>query len=101
MFPTEISKFLPHREVDFSIELVPGVAPTSKIPSMMSTLELVELKLQLKALQQKMALVRGKKCHHKLIGDGQKSIRHQKLNVAKGGVTKSIGFVVKCKFCHQ
>ena len=26
-------------------------------------------------------LVRVKKCHHKLIGDGQKSIRHQKLIV--------------------
>lgn len=38
---------LPNREVDFSVEVVHGEAPSSKEPYKMSTLELVELKLQL------------------------------------------------------
>ena len=45
VFPEHITDFPPHREVDFSIELVPQVAPTSKAPYKMSTPELVELKL--------------------------------------------------------
>jgi len=40
-------------EVYFSIEPVPGVAPTSKEPYRMSTLELVELKLELKEMLDK------------------------------------------------
>jgi len=48
VFPTNISKFLPPREVDFSIESIPRVAPTSKASYRMSTPELVELMLQLK-----------------------------------------------------
>jgi len=43
----------PHIEVDFSIELVPGVEPASKAPYKMSTLEFVELKLQLKEMLDK------------------------------------------------
>ena len=39
--------------MEFSIELVQGVAPTSKAPYRMSTLELVELKLQLKEMLDK------------------------------------------------
>lgn len=50
MLQAKISELLPHREVDFSIELVPGVAPTSKAPYMMCTPKLVELKLQLKEM---------------------------------------------------
>lgn len=38
----------PHREVEFSIELVPGTTPASKAPYRMSTPELVDLNLQLK-----------------------------------------------------
>lgn len=53
MFPVEISEFPPHRELDFSIELVPGETPKSKEPYRMSTLELVELKLSLKAILDK------------------------------------------------
>jgi len=45
-FPAEIPKLPPHKEVDFSIELVPGATPTSKEPYKISALELVELKLQ-------------------------------------------------------
>lgn len=48
VFPEEISEFPRHREVDFSFELVPGAAPTSKSPYRMSTPELAELRLQLR-----------------------------------------------------
>eukprot|EP00253_Pinus_taeda_P020658 PITA_20658 len=50
VFPEEITKFSLHREVDFSLELVPGAALASKAPYRMSTPELVELKLQLKEI---------------------------------------------------
>ena len=50
---TEILEFPPNREVDVSIELVPGATPTSKAPYMMSTLELVDLKLHLKEILDK------------------------------------------------
>jgi len=53
VFPIEISVFYPHREVDFSIELVPGATTTSKAPYRMSTPELVELNLQLKEMLSK------------------------------------------------
>ena len=43
----------PHRKVDFSIELKPGATPTSKAPYRMSTLEFLELKLQLKEILDK------------------------------------------------
>lgn len=45
MFPAEITELPPHREVDFSIELVPGATLASKAPYMMITPELVELEL--------------------------------------------------------
>lgn len=43
VFRVEISKFLPHREVEFSSELILGVTLASKTPYRMSTPELVEL----------------------------------------------------------
>ena len=55
----------------------------------------------IKTLQEKSTLVRGENGHHKLIGEGQKSLRHQKLNVTKGGVVESIGVVVTFKVRHQ
>ena len=45
VFPTKCLDLPLHRELEFSIELVPGATPTSKEPYMMSTPELVELKL--------------------------------------------------------
>ena len=39
--------------IDFTIELVPGVAPVSKTPYRMSTLEMLELKMQLQELLEK------------------------------------------------
>ena len=53
------------------------------------------------ALQEKITLVRGENGHHKFIGEGQKSLRHQKLNVTKGGIAESIGVVVTFKVRHQ
>lgn len=47
VFTTEISKFPPHKEVEFSIEVVPGAAVASKAAYRMSTPELVEVELQL------------------------------------------------------
>jgi hypothetical protein len=41
------------KDLDFSIDLVPGVVPVSKVPYRMSTLELVELKMQLKEMLDK------------------------------------------------
>ena len=48
LFPEEIPGFPPKRELDFTIELVPGAVPNSKYPDRMNILELNELKLQLK-----------------------------------------------------
>ena len=53
VFPKDITKFPPHREVDFLIELVPEAAPSSKSPYNISTTELVELKLQTKEMLDK------------------------------------------------
>jgi len=43
----------------------------------------------------------GQKCEQKLIGDIQKGIHHQKLNVANSGVPKSIGNMVSFTFRDQ
>ena len=59
VFPEDISELPPHREVDFSIELVPRATPTSKAPYRMRTPELVELKLQLKEMSDKGIQVQG------------------------------------------
>ena len=53
VFRAYISEFPPHGEVEFSIELVPGVVPTQKPPYRMSTPDLVELKLKLKEMLDK------------------------------------------------
>jgi len=37
VFPAEILKLSPHKEVDFFIELIPGATPESKAPYKMST----------------------------------------------------------------
>eukprot|EP00253_Pinus_taeda_P006366 PITA_06366 len=53
VFAEDITKLPPHREVDFSIELVPWAALALKTSYRMSTLELVELKLPLKEMLDK------------------------------------------------
>jgi hypothetical protein len=49
----EIPGLPPKRDIDFSINLMPGVAPISKTPYMMSTPELKELQMQLDELLKK------------------------------------------------
>jgi hypothetical protein len=53
VFPEEVPGLPPRRDIDFSIELTPGVVPVSRTPYRMSTPELVELKLQLKEMMDK------------------------------------------------
>ncbi|XP_073121898.1 uncharacterized protein [Henckelia pumila] len=53
IFPDEILGLPPMREIDFSIELVPGTLPISKAPYRMAPLELKELKDQLEDLLNK------------------------------------------------
>ncbi|XP_020997196.1 uncharacterized protein LOC110280477 [Arachis duranensis] len=50
VFPDDIPEFPPQREIEFSIELVPGTGPISIAPYRMSPLELPELKKQLDEL---------------------------------------------------
>ena len=44
VFPEDISSLPPEREIEFSIDLVPGAGPISIAPYRMSPIELVELK---------------------------------------------------------
>ena len=53
MFPKEILGLLPKRDIDFTIELVPGVAPVSRAPYRMTMPELMELKMQLQEMLDK------------------------------------------------
>ncbi|KZV22344.1 hypothetical protein F511_20441 [Dorcoceras hygrometricum] len=53
VFPEEIPGFPPRREIDFSIELVPGTAPISRAPYRLAPVELRELKVQLDDLLEK------------------------------------------------
>jgi len=50
VFPEEVSGLPLRRDIDFSIELAPGVVPVSRTPYRMRKPELVELKLQLKEM---------------------------------------------------
>jgi hypothetical protein len=52
VFPEELPGMPPDREVEFVIDLLPGTAPISKRPYMMSVEELKELKKQLIELQE-------------------------------------------------
>jgi hypothetical protein len=53
VFLEEVSGLPPRRDIDFSIELVPGAMPMSRTPYRMSTPDLFELKLQLKEMWNK------------------------------------------------
>lgn len=53
VFPEEVPGLLPKRDIDFTIELVPGAAPVSRAPYRMSVPELTELKMQLQELLDK------------------------------------------------
>ena len=53
VFPKEIPGMPPPREVEFTIDLAPGIGPISKAPYRMETVELQELKEQLRELMEK------------------------------------------------
>jgi hypothetical protein len=53
VFPEVIESLPPKREVEFSIELIPGARSVSKAPYRMAPLELVEVKRQIEELMQK------------------------------------------------
>ncbi|KAH9778034.1 Endonuclease [Citrus sinensis] len=53
VFPEDLPGLLPDREVEFTIELVPGTTPISKAPYRMAPIELKELKVQLQELLDK------------------------------------------------
>ncbi|KAL0451823.1 UNVERIFIED_CONTAM: Transposon Ty3-G Gag-Pol polyprotein [Sesamum latifolium] len=53
VFPDDLPGLPPHREVDFAIETLPGVAPISIAPYRMAPVELQELKKQLEELLEK------------------------------------------------
>ena len=53
VFPDEIPGFPPKRDIDFTIELVPGAALVSKTPYRMITPKMLELKMQVQQLLEK------------------------------------------------
>lgn len=53
VFPEEVNELPPEREVEFSIDLVPGTRPISMAPYRMSAAELSELKSQFEDLLDK------------------------------------------------
>ncbi|TYK11035.1 DNA/RNA polymerases superfamily protein [Cucumis melo var. makuwa] len=50
VFPDDLSGLPPDREIEFTIELLPGTAPISQAPYRMASSELKELKMQLQEL---------------------------------------------------
>jgi hypothetical protein len=50
VFPEDLPGMPPEREMEFTIDLKPGTEPIARTPYRMSTLELRELKMQLKEL---------------------------------------------------
>lgn len=53
MFPEEILRLPPKRDIDFTIELIPRATLVSKAPYRMSVSELTKLKIQLQELLDK------------------------------------------------
>ncbi|TYK01103.1 DNA/RNA polymerases superfamily protein [Cucumis melo var. makuwa] len=53
VFPDDLSGLLPDREIEFTIELLPGTAPISQAPYRMAPSELKEWKMQLQELVDK------------------------------------------------
>ena len=53
VFPYELPGLPPHRDVDFGIELYPGISPISMTPHRMVPVELQELRVQLQELLDK------------------------------------------------
>ena len=53
VFPDELPGLPPHRDVDFGIELHPGISPISMIPHRMAPVELQGIRVQLQELLDK------------------------------------------------
>ncbi|BBN69306.1 transposable element gene [Prunus dulcis] len=53
VFPDDLPGLPPHREIEFTIELIPGTNPISQAPYRMAPAELKELKVQLQELVDK------------------------------------------------
>ena len=53
VFPDEIPELPPNRDIDFSIDLIPGAGPVSAAPYRMAPAELTELKNQIEDLLEK------------------------------------------------
>lgn len=53
VFPDDLSGLPPNREIECSIDLVPGTAPISQAPYRMAPTKLKELKTQLQELVDK------------------------------------------------
>ena len=53
VFPDEIPELPPSRDIDFSIDLIPGVGPVLAAPYRMAPAELAELKKQIEDLLEK------------------------------------------------
>jgi hypothetical protein len=53
VFPEELPGMPPDRDIEFIIELLPGIAPIAKRPYRMGVNKLEELKKQIKELQDK------------------------------------------------
>ena len=60
VFPNEVSRLPPKRDIDSTINLVSGVAPVSKYPCRMTTLKLVDLNISCKHSWKKATL--GQEC---------------------------------------
>jgi hypothetical protein len=53
VFPQELPGIPPYREIEFTIDLIPGTSPIAQAPYKMGPKELVELKAQLDELEDK------------------------------------------------
>jgi hypothetical protein len=53
VFPEKLLGLPPRREIEFSIDVLPGTMPTSQAPYTMTPVELAELKVQLQELLDK------------------------------------------------
>ena len=54
VFPNEIPGIPPKSDIDFTIEFIVGATPVSKTPYRMSMPKMLELKMQLQELLEKM-----------------------------------------------
>ncbi|XP_075515904.1 uncharacterized protein LOC142550712 [Primulina tabacum] len=89
VFPEEIPGFPLEREVEFSIELMPGTEPISRAPYRLAPVELKELKEQLQDLLSKAAIVFALKIwRHYLFGE--QFYQPGKVNVIADALSRKV-----------